>query len=153
MVTRVQMTGLKELGEAMTMLSTSIAKKVAFQGVLAGASVIRKSAKQKAPVAESAYIARAKKGDSGVVVQPGNIAKNIVNKRIKSNLTAEYIVTVRGKRKDGYAARAGRLMEFGTVKMSATPWLRPAYDENKEKAAQAIKDKLAKAIEKANSKK
>lgn len=148
--TRVEMLGLKELGAAMSLLSSDIAKKISFAGVLAGAAIIKKSAQAKAPIAEKAYMARQKSGDKGVLVQPANIARNIVNKRIKSNLTAEYIVTVRGKRQHGYAARVARLQEFGTVKQSPQPFLRPAFDADKERAAQAIKDRLEKRITKAN---
>jgi HK97 gp10 family phage protein len=148
--TRVEMTGLKELGAAMSLLSSDIAKKIAFAGVLAGASVIKKQAAKTAHVAEKAYIARQKNKDKGVLVQPGNVGKNIINKRYKGGLTAEYIVTVRGQRKDGYAARMARFIEFGTVKQTAQPFLRPAFESEKERAAQAIKDRLEKRIIKAN---
>lgn len=148
--TTFEMTGLRQLGAAMSLLNSDIAKKVAFAGVLAGASIIKKSAASKAHVAEKAYIARHKSDKKGVLVQPGNVGKNVINKRVKSNLTAEYIVTVRGKKKNGYAARIGKFLEFGTVKQSATPFLRPAFEANKEQAATAIKDRLEKRIAKAN---
>lgn len=148
--TRVSMTGLRELGEAMTLLSADIAKKIAFQGVLAGAGIVKKAAAQKAHVAEKAYKVRQKNGDKSFEVQPGNVARNVVTKRIKSNLTAEYVVTVRGKRKNGFAARAARLMEFGSVSEEMKPFLRPAYEATKEQAANAIKERLAKRIDKAN---
>ena len=147
---RVEMLGLKELGNAISLLSSDIAKKIAFAGVLAGASVIKKQAAKTAHVAEQSYIARQNNKDKGVLVQPGNIGKNVINKRIKSELTAEYIVTVRGQRKDGYAARMARFIEFGTVKQAAQPFLRPAFESEKERAAQAIKDRLEKRILKAN---
>ena len=148
--TRVEMLGLKELGAAMSLLKSDIAKKIGFAGVLAGANIIKKSAQAKAPIAEKAYIARQKAGDKGVLVQPANIARQIVNKRIKSELTAEYIVTVRGKRQHGYAANIARLQEFGTVNQSPQPFLRPAFEADKESAAKAIKDRLEKRIIKAN---
>jgi|JI9StandDraft_1071089.scaffolds.fasta_scaffold487458_1 HK97 gp10 family phage protein len=151
--TRVEVSGLKELGAAMSLLGSDIAKKISFAGVLAGANIIKKSAQAKAPIAEAAYIARQKAGDKGVLVQPANIARNIVNKRIKSDLTAEYIVTVRGKRQHGYAANIARLQEFGTVKQSPQPFLRPAYEAEKENAVKAIKDRLEKRIIKANTSK
>ena len=148
--TRVEMIGLKELGAAMSLLSSDIVKKISFAGVLAGASIIKKQAAKNAHVAEGAYIARQKNKDKGVLVQPGNVGRNVINKRIKSELTAEYIVTVRGQRKDGYAARIARFMEFGEVRGGMKPFLRPAYESEKERAAQAIKDRLEKRILKAN---
>jgi HK97 gp10 family phage protein len=148
--TRVEMTGLKELGAAMSLLSSDIAKKIAFAGVLAGANIIKKQAAKNAHVAESAYIARQKNKDKGVIVQPGNVAKNVIAKRYKSDLTAEYLVKVRGQRKHGYAARVASFMEFGEVVGDMKPFLRPAYESEKERAAQAIKDRLTKRIDKAN---
>jgi HK97 gp10 family phage protein len=148
--TRVSMTGLRELGEAMTQLSADIAKKIAFAGVLAGAGVVKKSAQQKAHVADAAYLVQQKAGDKAFLVQPANIARKLATKRVKSGLTAEYVVFVKGKRKDGFAGRAARLMEFGTVKQAAKPFLRPAFEATKEQAANAIKERLSKRIDKAN---
>lgn len=149
--TSFEVKGLSELGQAMSELSLDIAKKIAFAGALAGAGVIKKAVAQKAHVAEKAYLVRQKKGDKSFTVQPGNIARNVVTKRIKSPLTAEYAVVVRGKRKDGFAGRAARLIEFGTVSMSPQPFMRPAFEANKEAAANAVKERLIKRIAKANS--
>ena len=49
-----------------------------------------------------------------------------------------HLVTVRGKRKDGYAARYGRLQEFGTVHHAPQPFLRPAFDKHREKWIRAM---------------
>jgi HK97 gp10 family phage protein len=149
--TSFEVTGLRELGQAMTELSADIAKKVAFAGVLAGAGVVKKSAQQKAHVADAAYLVQQKAGDKAFLVQPANIARKLATKRVKSGLTAEYAVFVKGKRKDGFAGRAARLMEFGTVKQAAKPFLRPAFEATKEQAANAIKERLAKRIAKANT--
>ena len=42
-----------------------------------------------------------------------------------------------------------RFVEFGTVKMSARPFLRPAFDMKKHEAVTAIKTRLAQRIEQA----
>ncbi|MNY41310.1 hypothetical protein D3C86_1761160 [compost metagenome] len=42
-------------------------------------------------------------------------------------------------------------VEYGTSKMAAKPFMRPAYDQNKEKAVQAIKDRISKRLEKAGA--
>ncbi len=149
----LQIEGLRELGLAMRGLSDDVAKKVSFAAVLAGANVIKKLAISKAPRSDAPHyvklLATDKGAKAGTLVQPGNLKKNIVNKRRKSQLTAEYIVTVRGKKKDGYAARYGRLQEFGTVNHPAQPFLRPAFEQGKEQAAQAIAKKLDERIKKA----
>ncbi len=154
--TTIKIDGLRDLGEAMRGLSADVNKKIAFAGVLAGANVIKKKAIAKAPKSEKPHFVRLLASDRGanadaVLVQPGNLKKNIVNKRQKSPLTAEYIVTVRGKKKDGYAARYGRLVEFGTVHHAPEPFLRPAFDTGKEEAVQAIASRLDARVKKAQA--
>ena len=144
--TTVKVEGLRQLGERMRNLSADMNKKIARAATNAAAQVIKKSAVQKAPEYFKPHMLE------GVLVQPGNLKKNIVAKRVnplKTQLTSEHLVTVRGKKKDGYAARYGRLVEFGTVKMTPEPYLRPAFDQNKENAVQAMKAKLEAGIFKA----
>ncbi|MBP8101801.1 MAG: hypothetical protein KDG56_14715 [Ottowia sp.] len=42
-----------------------------------------------------------------------------------------------------------RFVEFGTVKMSAKPFLRPAFEGKKMEAVDAIKQRLAERVERA----
>lgn len=134
-VTTVRVAGLKELGERMKGVSEDVNRRIGRAAVAAGAKVIADSARTKAPV------------------DTGNLRKNIITKRLppgESQLTSEYIVTVRKgkitkKQKDRGIKDAfyGRFVEFGTAKTPAQPFLRPAYDENKEKAVEAIKERIA----------
>lgn len=143
----IRVEGLREIGEAMRLLSGDMATRVAGQATGAGAQVIKKRAIRKAPESEEPHKLE------GVVVNPGNLKKNIVAKKVSKkdlgDLTAAHIVTVRGKRKDGYAARYGRLQEFGTVHHPAHPFLRPAFDEGKTEAVEAIVKRLRKRVQKA----
>jgi HK97 gp10 family phage protein len=146
----VKVDGLRELGERMRKLSADVSKKAAFSSVLAGANVIKKGAIQRAPDSEEPH--KLTVDGQTVTVIPGNLRRNIINKRVpknQTNLTAEYLVTVRGKAKAGFASRYGRLVEFGTVKMAAQPFLRPAFDTGKEKAVSEIAKKLERVITKA----
>jgi HK97 gp10 family phage protein len=96
-------------------------------------------------VAEAPY--RSPDG-SGDLIQPGNIPANIIMKYIAhSGLTSFHIVTVRGKKKHGYASRIGSMHEFGTYKMQATPFMRPAVDEGRSEVAQAMHAELQRGIE------
>ena len=139
----VKIEGLSELGARMKTLTSDVNNRIARAATAAGAVVIRNAAQQKVPV------------DSG------NLKKNIIVKRLpkgEAPLTSEHIVTVRkGKLtskqkgsglKDAYY---GSFVEYGTAKMPAQPFMRPAYDQNKEKAAEAIKDRIRKRIEKAGA--
>lgn len=151
MVTTVEVKGLRELGEAFKLLASDIQNKVARAATNAGAQIIKKRAKELAPIAPEAYEVRKNKGDSPVLVQPGNIGKNIVVKRVtRTNLTSEHVVAIRGKKKDGYANRIAVLQEFGTVKQSPQPFMRPAFDQEKGFAVAAIKQKFKERIDKAN---
>jgi len=42
----------------------------------------------------------------------------------------------------------GRFVEFGTSKMAAKPFLRPAYDAARAKAVQAVKERMAAELKK-----
>lgn len=146
MATRVEIKGLRELGEAMKALGNDVGLKIARSATNAGAQVIKRRAKELAPVAPEPYKIE------GVLVQPGNIGKNIVVKRLKrgqTQLTSEHVVTVRGKAKYGYASRVGALQEFGTVKQSAQPFMRPAFEQEKGFAVQKIRETLKRRIDKA----
>lgn len=148
---RVHVSGLKELGKAMEGLSNKVALKISRSAVQAGARSIRKLAISKAPIAPEPYRVRANKADKdGVLVLPKNIQKNIVAKNVKkSRLTAEAHVSIRGKRKNGYANRVAILQEFGTVNSPAQPFMRPAFDEGKLPAVELVKQKLQEGIAKA----
>lgn len=50
---------------------------------------------------------------------------------------------------DTKVAYYGHFVEFGTVKMTPKPFLRPAWDAGKYRAAQAIRDTLKEEIDKA----
>jgi HK97 gp10 family phage protein len=138
--------GLRELQAAMNKLRGDMANKIARQATAAGAGVVRKAAKARAPK------------DSG------NLQAALVMKRVRNTpLTEEYIVTVRqGKRSDIKKAKAGtgalgrdayyaRFVEFGTVKMPPRPFIAPALSENIGPATEAMKKRLAARLKKAGA--
>ncbi len=146
---RIEVKGLRELGQALKALDKDIQTKVARAAVAAGAGVIKKIAKQKAPVSTP---------DLSPEVPPGYLRDSIISRRQrKSRLTAEYSVTVRHKgakatlRKDGTNPyQIGIFNEFGTVNQSARPFMRPAFDQGKGEALTQIQKRLTQRIEKAN---
>lgn len=137
--------GLQQLGEALRLLSREVSTKIAWSATAAGARIIRKQAVVNAPIYPKAHKLK------GIIVPPGNLKKNIVTKKwTKTSYTAEHIVVVRGKRKDAYAARYGRLVEYGTVNFSPKPFMRSAFDQEKGFAVAKIKQTLMAGIDKAN---
>jgi HK97 gp10 family phage protein len=141
---RIEVKGLAELGARLDLLSVSMQVKIAGQATGAAARVVKRRAVQLAPVAPEPYVVL------GDLIQPENIGRNIVAKKIRlTEHTAEHIVTVRGKKKYGYASRIGSLQEFGTVKQAAQPFLRPAFDQEIGAAITAMKKALVRGIERA----
>lgn len=135
----MQLSGFKELASALRELPQKVARNALRSAVNAGATQIRKQARLNAPV------------DSGL------LKKNIYQKQSRSASGPEkqtVVVGVRSGRvrnKDGSKKELPyywRFMEFGTSKMPAAPFLRPAFDTQKDAAIQAIADKLDERIQK-----
>lgn len=134
--------GLRELSAALRELPQRIARNALRQSVSRGAAVIRDEAKVRAPVSNGAP----RPGEP----LPGTLKRAIVIKqdRERSSLLSQtFVVAVRhGKRyrqqgKKGNRSQDAyywRWVEFGTVKMSARPFMRPAFETKKQTAVQEI---------------
>jgi HK97 gp10 family phage protein len=130
----------------MRRLGDEMGSKIARQATAAGIAVIKKRWKDSAPVAAEPHKER------GVIKQPGNYRDNIVAKKVpqsQSKFTSEHLVVVRGGRKHGFASHEAALLEFGTVHISPRGYARRAYDETKEQAVEALKQKIKTGVEKA----
>lgn len=127
--------GLRELGNAMRELGQREALKIAGAMTNAGAQVVKKEAVLN--IEKSPSIDEGDLRDAVIVKKRG---------RSESRLTSEHIVTVRGRGKETkksvqFGAPHAHLVEFGTVNMPAEPFLRPALDQNIQKAIDAMKAK------------
>jgi len=135
--------GLRELSIAFKALDGELQQKIARSATAAGAGIFKKAIARLAPVAPEPYKIE------GLIVQPGNLARNVVVKRLKpgqTDATSEHLVVMRSKRRYGYAGRIGSLQEFGSVNMSPNPFFRPGADAAAEPAANAVRDRLAKGL-------
>jgi HK97 gp10 family phage protein len=142
--------GLRALSEALKELPRRIARNALRQSVAAGAAIIRHDAKSRAPIAT----APPAPGDP----LPGTLKRSIYTKHIpeRSGVDSQtYVVGVRQGKKYRKQGKKGnrsqdayywRWVEFGTIKMSARPFLRPAFEANKEAAIKAIAAYLARRI-------
>ena len=146
-------TGLKELQEALKQLPREIQQRPLRSALAAGAKVILDEAKRLAPQGET-----------------GNLRKALYRyrSRSRSGIGQEtYLVGVRKGKKDYVDSaknrRLGRVgkkytvegeafywrfIEFGTSKKGARPFLRPAFESKKMEAIDVFKKRMAIAIEK-----
>lgn len=138
----IQITGLSDLEKRLRELPDKLAKNVLRGAVRAGAAVIQKEAKAKVPIAAGPYL----HGRKGIKTwyRPGTLKKGI---KVRS--------APRGKAKGieywVYVSRNlfwWRFAEFGTSKMAAKPFMRPAFEAQKEAATVAIREYMAKRIDK-----
>ncbi|MGL4640670.1 MAG: HK97-gp10 family putative phage morphogenesis protein [Shewanella sp.] len=139
--------GLKELDAALSNLKSEVANKVIFRAALTGAKVIQKEAQARAPVGTKPH----KLGKNGETVQPGNLKRSIVTRRVKkTTFDARYDVDIRKSKRRG--AFYGRFLEYGTKFMAAQPFMRPALSVAGESAKNAAIDALRKGIDNATRK-
>jgi len=128
--------GLSELLKAMRELPRTVERKVLRSGVLAGATIIRKSAQEFA-VRRSGLMARA-------IRVAFNRTESIQGRAVYHVFVS---ARVRGGKKN-WPPFYWRYVEFGTVKMAAKPFMRPGFDVSSGQAASAITNKLADGVEK-----
>lgn len=145
--------GLDELSKKLKEMPIKLAKNGLRAAVNAGAQVVYKEARARVPV------------------DTGRVKKNIYKKQIReksNNVQQTYYVGVRLGSGGTYAktkanVRKGRVgksydtesrafywrfLEFGTSKLPARPFLRPAFDTKKTQAVDAMAKKLKERIDK-----
>lgn len=150
-----QISGMVELGRAFAELDGRVQKRVRRNALAAGARVFRDAARAKAPVLQVATPTR----------KPGTLKKAItvkVDRPHGSEQEARVWVKGIGKAKIAEFKKASGkggaanpddpfyhwMVEFGTVKMPARPYMRPAFEESKFAAADAVKSRISNGIEK-----
>ena len=97
--------------------------------------------------------------DGQMIANSGLTAKNVITRlrRLKTEKGEWYTVTVAYKPHPNYPDNRYRgrqikyndiafFVENGTSKQPARPWLRPAYEQNKEKAVQVFDQDLAQSL-------
>lgn len=147
----VRIEGLRELTRALNELPDRVAKNGLRAAVYAAARVIRTEARQRAPVAERPMRPNQPK--------PGTLRRAIIMKHLREQSGRHrqtFAITVRrgkkyrnqGKKKNlSQDAWYWHFIEFGTTKMAARPFLRPALESKRLQAVSAIKNKLLERIQ------
>lgn len=136
--------GLKELYDQLQAIPVKMEKNILRGAIRAGAKVIADEARRRAPVLSS-FDPRRVMGALAKSVRV--MATGARGGTIKGGVVAGGKSTVgRGKNKVDADAFYARFVEFGTVKMGARPFMRPAVDSRTPQAieatAQYIRDRV-----------
>jgi HK97 gp10 family phage protein len=136
----IEVKGLAELKRRLALMPEAIQKKVSKGMVASAAAVFQREAVARAPV----YPGQVGKNHP----PPGTLKSAIYQFRWsqQSGGTREaWLVTVRRGRtaKGSIDAYYAHIVEYGSVKMSARPFMRPAFEVKKQEATEAMRKYLA----------
>jgi HK97 gp10 family phage protein len=116
--------GADDINAALKMVENRAAGLTLLEAATAGGKVVAEEASRRAPK------------DSG------DLAKSIDARAIKTAQVGRAQIDI-GPTRDAWY---GRLVELGTVKMRAKPFLRPAFDAKAEEATNEVAAQLRKAL-------
>lgn len=142
MTTTVEIRGLRELSDALKALPKKLERRVLNAALMTGAREIEREAKLRVPV-RTGTIRRNIRARPGRP-DAGHNATVIVGVR---RLSGRQIARLKARGKTADDPFAWRFLEFGTQKMTARPFLRPAFEARKVSAAFTIKEALKRRIE------
>lgn len=136
----IKLEGFKELARELRDMPEKIGRNVLRAAVNAGATAVRREVQTRAPV------------------DTGRLRRSIYQRQVReqSNLQRQvFHVGVRSgvrRNEDGSKDRSRdawywRFIEFGTVKLPARPFLRPAFESRQTEAIEAMRRRLKERIE------
>lgn len=129
---KIEIKGAKELEKVLRQLPRKMSEDVLVRATRSGATLIKNEVKKRAPV-----------GRGPAHPKYGRLKDNIKTTKIRNRGGAATIALHTGK------AFWGSFLEFGTSKMSAHPFFRPAFDSVWPKALNKIGERLGINLEKA----
>lgn len=141
----VKVTGLKELGQALENLGRKTKNKLGAKAMRKGGAIIRDQARANAPLLK-VKVPHRKRGTLKKAIvastkpqKDGSVRTIIFVRTLKNSKILEF----KGKTGKGGAYNPNdpfywRFVEFGTSKMPAQPFLRPAFSSKKEQASREI---------------
>ncbi len=132
MAARSGITGAKELERVLRKLPRRLAERELTSAARAGANVIRKEARVRAPRGSDPSAASEKFGP---------LHKNIRVARVKKTGLSVEMAIHNGR------AFWGSFLEFGTRHISARPWMSPAFDTTVRPALAKVGERLGKGLE------
>lgn len=141
----ISITGLAELEKRLLDFPDKIARNILAGAIRAGAVVIQREARDRAPQSSEAHYLGKKGQKSYALIQPGSLKKGVkvrLAPRKSRERPIEYWVYVSSK------IWYWKFVEFGTSKMAGKPFMRPAFEGMKELAVDRIRDYLDARIDK-----
>lgn len=148
----VKIEGLKELDQALGKLKEDLRGKALYSALHFAVNPMLKEAKAKAAQAPEPH--EMEYGGGTVTVKPGLLKSSLKKRRLtrrehaQGNYSAAVGIVISKKNPQKLYPRYWHFLERGTSKMSATPFLRPAFDHNKDEAVHRFKKKLGERIDK-----
>ena len=125
----VEIKGLKEIIDKLNTLPPKLENKVVRSAVRKGTNKLRDSARDK------------------VAVDTENLKKSIVTMGYRESGKIAFKVAVRRRKaKSAKSPYYAHFVEFGTSKMPAQPYMRPALDESEEEVLQTTVDDIKKGL-------
>lgn len=147
----VKVEGLRQIADALNKLDKKVSTKIARKAARAGALLIRDEAKRRVPVdtgllKQNIVVKKFRdRGEGNVRYGIGLISSKAVYRDNKVNRRKGRVGQSYYRDKTFY----GHMVEFGTIKMKAKPFLRPAFETQKEKAVDVVKQTLLEELDKA----
>jgi len=146
METTVEITGLKELERQLLKLEKKTSGKTLRNAARTALRPIQKAAKRNVPISASTYLRWDAKRSYPIWTNPGELRKSI-------KLSARFNKTGRGKTAVTAKVSAGskkayyaHMVERGTIKMPAQPFMMPAFAGHKRESLELFKKDLKKRI-------
>jgi len=137
----VEIVGLKGVEDALSQAGPKLAKRALRKALVAGAELFEASAKKNAPVLAKATRRR----------RPGELRDAIdmsvkLSGKQESGVARVGIRRGKGKGPDSPAVWAS-LVEFGSIHGAAQPFMRPAFEQAKNRAQEVFTDEIRKGVE------
>lgn len=132
----IRLEGVKELERQLERLTPKIQKKMLRPALRASAKVIRDEAVRRAPRRKSPP----PRGSSRYHPAGKELYRSIKVRSAGRQPGLDAAVQVK-------TGAHGHLLEFGTIHMGASPFLRPAYDTRRHEAVQVFREFLGQRIE------
>lgn len=127
--------GIREIIDKLNALPDKLRNKAVRSAVRKGANIIRDAARSKVPI------------------KTGNLRKSIItsNSRTKNkDIVASKVRLAQRKSKKASSPFYGYFIEFGTSKMVAKPFLRPALDEKESEVLSTTMNEIKIAVDELN---